>query len=299
MAPRSIRRMSALATAAVATLLLASACSSSTESSTSTSTTAASTGSTAPGTTAGGGTTGGTTTPGTEGSSRPLRILVTNDDGVAAPGIDAVVQGLLTLPDVEVVVVAPAANQSGTGGNTTAGELTVADATTASGYEAKAVTGFPADTIVWAIDQVGVAERPDVVISGINTGQNIGPLTDLSGTVGAARAAGSRGIPALAASQGIAAEPDWPSSVALVLAWVTEHRAQLLEDTGATPAVVENLNVPTCTTGTLHDLVEVPVATDAAGRDLTSSDCTGTSAPPTDDIGAFITGFPSLSVLSV
>jgi 5'-nucleotidase len=277
MARRSIRGTTVLAIAALAALLLTSACSSSSDSTTDNT----------------------SATETTQVASRTLRILVTNDDGVAAPGIDAVVEGLRTLPDVEVVVVAPAANQSATGGNTTPGELTAADATTASGYAAKAVNGFPADTIIWAIDQGGVAERPDLVVSGINTGQNIGPLIDISGTVGAARAAGSRGIPALAASQGVATEPDWPSSVALVLAWVTEHREQLLTDAGTTPAVVENLNVPTCTTGTLHDLVEVPVATDVAGRDLVNSDCTGTPAPPTDDVGAFITGFPSLSVLSV
>ena len=47
--------------------------------------------------------------------------MVTNDDGVTAPGIDAVVQGLRTLPHTEVTVVAPATNQSGTGGKTTTG----------------------------------------------------------------------------------------------------------------------------------------------------------------------------------
>ena len=71
-----------------------------------------------------------------------LHILVTNDDGVGAPGIDAVVQALSALPATEVTVVAPATNQSGTGGQTTPGPLTVTDATTASGYPAKAVAGF-------------------------------------------------------------------------------------------------------------------------------------------------------------
>ena len=65
-------------------------------------------------------------TPTTE-SPVVLRILVTNDDGVGADGIDAIVQGLLTLENVEVTVVAPLENQSGTGGQTTAGELVVTD----------------------------------------------------------------------------------------------------------------------------------------------------------------------------
>lgn len=95
--------------------------------------------------------------------------------------------------------------------------------------------------------------------------------------------------------QGIAADPDWSANVALVLDWVTEHRAELLAGTDAVPAPVESLNVPTCVTGTLRDLVEVPVATDAAGCEMLESDCEGTPPEPADDIGAFTTGFPSLA----
>ena len=132
-----------------------------------------------------------------------LTVLVTNDDGVGAPGINAVVQGLRTLPKTQVTVVAPLMNQSGTGGKTTPGKLTVTKATTASGYPARAVAGYPADTVTWAVKDHGISFRPDLVVSGINFGQNIGPLADLSGTVGAARAAVKLGIPALAASQGV------------------------------------------------------------------------------------------------
>jgi 5'-nucleotidase len=229
---------------------------------------------------------------------------VTNDDGVAAAGIDAVVEGLRKLPDTEVVVVAPAANQSGTGGKTTEGALTAADATTASGFPAKAVTGFPADTIVWAIDQHGVTERPNLVVSGINIGQNIGPISEISGTVGAARAAAKRGIPALAASQGLAATLDFPSGVKLVIEWVTKHRAELLAASTAPAgsvvkvATVVSINIPTCVAGSLHELVEVPTATDLAGRDVGASDCVTPFASPKDDIDAFIHGYPSLSTLS-
>src|SRR6478752_2263496 len=72
-----------------------------------------------------------TTTP----SAAPLRILVTNDDGFAATGIDTVVTALRKLPAVRVTVVAPATNQSGTGGKTTAGTLRALGGTrrTASG----------------------------------------------------------------------------------------------------------------------------------------------------------------------
>ena len=102
--------------------------------------------------------------------------MVTNDDGVGAPGINATVKALAALPDTKVTVVAPLTNQSGTGAKVTPGTLTVTNATTASGYPAKAVAGYPADTIIWAIDDHGIAQRPDLVVSGINFGENIGPL---------------------------------------------------------------------------------------------------------------------------
>ena len=135
--------------------------------------------------------------------SHVLQVLVTNDDGVGAPGINAVVEALRALPGTKVTVVAPAANQSGTGNKTTNGALTATTATTASGYPAKAVAGYPVDTVIWAVDQKGISGRPALVVSGVNDGENVGPLTSISGTVGAARAAAARGIPALAASQGV------------------------------------------------------------------------------------------------
>jgi 5'-nucleotidase len=296
MAQRSVRRWHAGAVAAVAAGLLLSACSSSSTDSASSTTAATGGGSTS--TTAGGssGSTPGSTPDGS-GSARPLRIMVTNDDGYMGVGLDKVVEGLRTLPDVEVVVVAPATDRTGTGPSTTDVPLTATDVTTLSGYPAKAVAGFPADTVIWAVDEGGLDEKPDAIVSGINIGQNLGPVVDLSGTVGAARAAGSRGIPALAASQGLATEPDWDAGVELVLAWVTEHREELLAGGDDTPATVENLNVPSCATGTLQELVEVPFATDAAGRNVLASDvdCTGTPADPADDVDAFNAGFPSLS----
>ena len=110
-----------------------------------------------------------------------LQILVTNDDGVGAPGINATVKALTALPDTKVTVVAPRTNQSGTGAKVTAGKLKVTNATTASGYPAKAVAGYPADTIIWAIDDHGISRRPNLVVSGINFGQNIGPLATVLG----------------------------------------------------------------------------------------------------------------------
>jgi 5'-nucleotidase len=243
-----------------------------------------------------GGAADDTVAPTTAAPAESLRVLVTNDDGVDAPGIDAVVQALAALPDTEVVVVAPRENQSGTGGQTTAGALTATDATTASGYPAKAVDGFPADTIVWAFDQGGIEVRPHLVISGINTGQNLGPVADISGTVGAARAAVARGIPALAASQGLADQPDFASGVDEVLSWLELHRAELLA--GTAPVAVENLNVPTCSVGTVRGVIEQPPAADLAGRDMFTVDCSSTKENFVDDVDAFVNGYAVLSDLA-
>lgn len=220
----------------------------------------------------------------------PLQILVTNDDGVAAPGIDAVVQGLLTVPGVEVTVVAPLLNQSGTGESITPGGVTSAPATTASGYPARAVNGFPADSVIHALTVLG--ENPDLVVSGINSGQNIGPVVNVSGTVGAARRAVRMGVPAIAASQGFGAPPDFPSGVAATLRWLEAYR---LGRAGPPYQEVLNLNVPTCTSGAIRGDAVVPTGTDFAGRPFNPSNCLSTVTTLTDDIDAFIHGFVAVA----
>src|ERR1700761_3675125 len=129
-----------------------------------------------------------------------ITVLFLNDDGVGAPGLDALVQALRKVPGVTVKVVAPAANQSGTGGKTTAGAVTFTNTTTASGYPAVSVNGTPADSVNVAFSRLHLA--PNVVISGVNAGQNLGPVVDISGTVGAARVGARMGLPALAVSSG-------------------------------------------------------------------------------------------------
>jgi 5'-nucleotidase len=232
--------------------------------------------------------------------STTLTVLVTNDDGVSAPGINATVQALSALPHTKVTVVAPLTNQSGTGAKVTAGTLTVTDATTASGYPAKAVAGYPADTIIWALDDHGVAQRPDLVVSGINFGENIGPLASLSGTVGAAETALARGIPALAVSQGVdnGAAPDFSQGAKYLVAWVQAHRKVLLEAKRGTAAKTNgNLNVPTCVTGQIRGPVNVSLGTTLTGYTVGTVDCSGSAAKPKTDVQAFVDGFASVTAL--
>lgn len=238
-----------------------------------------------------------TTSTEAEVEAAPLHVLVSNDDGYEADGIDALVEGLLTLDNVEVTVVAPLTQQSGTGGKETEGELETSEVELLSGHPAVAVAGFPADTIRVAIDEMDV--EPDVVITGINEGQNVGPVIDFSGTVGAARAAVARDIPALATSQGTADELDYDAAVPLILDWVTENRAALVD--GSLPVEVTNLNVPTCTTGELKDLVDVDPDLDGdVSAALGVQDCTGDTADTTfdGDLEAFLAGHPTLSTLT-
>ena len=228
----------------------------------------------------------------------PIAILVTNDDGYAAPGIDAIVEAFRKEPKVHIDVVAPTTNQSGQGENTTPGELAVTDVTTISGYPAKSVAGHPADAVNVALDKLNL--KPDVVISGTNSGQNIGEFAEVSGTVGAAKTAARRGIPALAVSTGIADKPAFAASAELAIDWFREHRAEIAADRGS--ATVESLNVPTCTVGELRGLLETTVASTFNDRPAAGpSNCESTTPKSElkDDVDGFLNGFATLTPISL
>lgn len=232
-------------------------------------------------------------------TAKLLRILVSNDDGYEAPGIDTLVEGLRALPDTKVIVVAPAEQQSGTGGKTSPdGEkLVTSDVKLTSGYEAQSVAGFPADTIRVAMDEQGI--KPDLVVTGINSAQNLGPAADLSGTVGAARAAVARGVPALATSAGLHTEKsDYQAAMPFILDWIKENRTALLD--GSAPVEVTNLNIPFCATGKIRGQLDVPADLTGSLEDaLADSDC-NSKVPEADlkgDVEAFRNGFVTLSVL--
>lgn len=125
-------------------------------------------------------------------------ILVTNDDGVRAPGIVALSAAMQELGEVRVI--APALNQSASGHKKTLfNDIAVADTLLPDGTPALAVGGSPADCI--ALTALGMAEWPArVVVSGINRGANMGQDITYSGTVSAALEATIHGIPAVAFS---------------------------------------------------------------------------------------------------
>ena len=248
--------------------------------------------------TAVGATTSAADTTTTLDTTTKLEVLVTNDDGITAAGLDAVVTALKAMPNITVDVVAPSTNQSGTSDTTTPGGAKGHDATTKSGVKGTAVDGYPADSVNYAIDTLKL--HPDLVVSGANSGVNFGPLVAVSGTVGAARAAARRGIPAIAVSAGINDAPSAATGAQFVVAEINAHRSSYGVDKN-TAHTVASINVPTCATGTsVRGIVDVPTSTSVkladVGKFLTY-DCGSTATNPVDDVTALNIGFASRSIV--
>jgi 5'-nucleotidase len=129
--------------------------------------------------------------------NKPLRILLTNDDGWNAAGITAVYDALVTAGH-DVTIVAPLTNQSGVGGRITFGSSPLEVVLQAE--HNYSVAGSPADSVEVGLSVVFTNTPPDLVISGTNIGQNVGAATVHSGTVGAAVTALNDGVPAIAVS---------------------------------------------------------------------------------------------------
>lgn len=134
-----------------------------------------------------------------------MRILITNDDGIQSSGLEALVRALYKRH--QVVVAAPAAQQSAKAHAITVRERLYVDEYTplkdAYGIEALAIGGTPADTVKLYMEGIikrDAALKPDLVISGINDGSNVGTDILYSGTIGAATEGYVQGINALAVS---------------------------------------------------------------------------------------------------
>ena len=135
-----------------------------------------------------------------------MRVLLTNDDGIDADGLQALRRALLEVDDVDLVVVAPDGDRSAIGrGITIRRPLWVEDRTFEDGTTGYATDGTPVDCVRLAT--LGIVEgwTPELIVSGINHGSNIGDDISYSGTVAAAIEGLLLGLPAVAASQ---AAPD-------------------------------------------------------------------------------------------
>lgn len=129
-----------------------------------------------------------------------IRILITNDDGVHAAGIK-VLEKIANSMTPDVWVVAPEKEQSGRGGSVTFDNILRIQEWSPRKFS---VTGTPADNVHVALNQILTDKKPDLVLSGINHGENVSAYLSLSGTLGAGFAAASHGIKSICVSQQIA-----------------------------------------------------------------------------------------------
>ena len=167
------------------------------------------------------------------------RILLTNDDGVHAPGLLALKQAVESLGDV--VVFAPDHNWSAAGHTKTMHKpLRVEEIRLEDGSPALTTNGAPSDCVALAV--LGLVEGPiDLVISGINMGANMGYDITYSGTVAGALEGVVNGIPAIAISQELMPDVEVDFTVA---AEVARRVAELVLARGLPPDTFLNVNCP-------------------------------------------------------
>lgn len=230
------------------------------------------------------------------------------------PGINELVEALLLEDNVEVVIVAPKFNQSGSSDQTSPfNELSEEAASTVPGNRpATAIassdmtgprngSGSPADAVRWALIQQDLS--PDLVISGTNTGQNVGPASTLSGTVGAARTARRMAVLAIATSTGFGSPPDYATAVDKTMTLFNEWR---LGERPNTLITVHSINIPTCEVGfSLRGTIESVLTVGGCvpqNNDWISASCNPNTNNPVveivdgqTDVEAFHNGYVSIA----
>jgi 5'-nucleotidase len=172
------------------------------------------------------------------GTSR-LTILLTNDDGYDAPGLQALIR--VFQPVANVVVAAPASEQSGKGHSITTSSQPIlsAERKQPDGSSWWAIDAPPATCVRLALENL-MPRQPDLVISGINRGENLGVVVYYSGTLGAAREAAIVGVPAVAVSIQGNKEEDYAAT-----AEYTRELVEQLQSTGMLqPGLFLNVNAP-------------------------------------------------------
>jgi 5'-nucleotidase len=165
---------------------------------------------------------------------RPL-ILVSNDDGYQAPGLEALVAALIEVGDV--FVVAPENPRSGV-----SRMITLHKPLRVREFESPArayfCSGTPTDCVYIALNHL-LPHRPDIVVSGINYGANLGDDVTYSGTAAAAFEAVSHGIPAIASSLVVRGGADWEG-----VSRLTRDVTEMVLDNGIPDRTILNINAP-------------------------------------------------------
>jgi 5'-nucleotidase len=172
-----------------------------------------------------------------------MEILLTNDDGITAPGLVALYRELSSMGEVHVV--APESVQSAAGhGITLNAPLLTSRVTVPDGFTGVAVDGRPADCVKLAVAHL-VPRPPDLVVSGINSGANVGINVVYSGTVAAAIEAAFLGLPAIAVSLHLDREGNDYAQAARLARWTIEQ----IVGAGLGPGAVATVNLPALKSG--------------------------------------------------
>jgi 5'-nucleotidase len=160
-------------------------------------------------------------------------ILLTNDDGIHAPGLKSLEESLASVG--EVTVVAPDKEMSGTSQS-----ISVHIPLRVHKFDERhyAVSGTPADTVIIALHHL-LPQKPDLVVSGINPGSNMGEAVVYSGTVAAAMEAALQGIPSFAVSLATRKSMDFSGAAS----FAAQLAAKILEE-GLPEGIMLSVNVP-------------------------------------------------------
>lgn len=177
-----------------------------------------------------------------------MKVLLTNDDGITASGLHAFRHALLGVPDIELAVIAPDSNRSAIGrGITTREPLYVEKVEFGDGTHGFATDGTPVDCVRFGT--LGLLEfMPELIVSGINHGANLGDDITYSGTVAAAFEGVILDIPAIAVSQqAVRGEMGWHFGGELDFEVGANFAASLVENFDSIPlekGTLLNVNVP-------------------------------------------------------
>ena len=176
-------------------------------------------------------------------AGEPIHVLVGNDDGIESPGLDAIAAIIAADPAYRVTVVAPKHQQSVSGhGLVTRREIEVVERDAIAGSPAWAVDATPATVARVALTALLVDDPPDLIVSGINRGENEGLGVWTSGTVAVAREGALAGIPAVAVS--LQLNWDDPQPNFEVAARWAKPVIDAVRDEGLPADVYLNVNVP-------------------------------------------------------
>jgi 5'-nucleotidase len=177
-----------------------------------------------------------------------LKVLLTNDDGIGARGIHAMRRALLEVPGIELAVIAPDSNRSATARSiTTRRPLWVEEVEFGDDTTGYATDGTPVDCVRFAA--LGLIEfQPELIVSGINHGANLGDDITYSGTVAAALEGVILGIPGIAVSQQSSrAKLDFKAEGAYDFDEVAAFAARIVEELDHVPmpeGTLLNINAP-------------------------------------------------------